>query len=147
MEEAPRVRDGATLDEIAVEECFELLSRCTVGRVAVNVERIGPLVVPVNFVLDGEVIVFRTEEGTKLRLLGQGPISFEVDSIDHAHHTGWSVLVRGVAYEALPWEVRDLELTTWTGGRKDHWIRIVPGLVTGRRIVLSTLPIDSRGYR
>jgi nitroimidazol reductase NimA-like FMN-containing flavoprotein (pyridoxamine 5'-phosphate oxidase superfamily) len=147
MEEAPRVREGATIEEIAVEECFELLSRCTVGRVAVNVERMGPLVVPVNFVLDGEVIVFRTEEGTKLRLLGQGPISFEVDSIDHAHHTGWSVLVRGVAYEADEWEVRHIELEPWVGGPKGHWVRLVPGSVTGRRVSSAGLPFDDRGYR
>jgi nitroimidazol reductase NimA-like FMN-containing flavoprotein (pyridoxamine 5'-phosphate oxidase superfamily) len=147
MEEVPRVRDGGTIDDIAVEECFELLRRCTVGRVAVNVEHMGPLVVPVNFALDGEVIVFRTEDGTKLRLLDQGPISFEVDSFDHVHHTGWSVLVRGVAYEADQWEVRDVELEPWVGGAKAHWVRLVPGAVTGRRVSAAGLPFDDRGYR
>jgi nitroimidazol reductase NimA-like FMN-containing flavoprotein (pyridoxamine 5'-phosphate oxidase superfamily) len=140
-------QDAGDLETLSVDECFDLLRRCTVGRVAVNAEHMGPLVVPVNFVLDGDAVVFRTDDGTKVRLLGDGYVSFEVDSIDHAHHTGWSVLVRGIAYEAQPWEVRDLDLVTWTSGSKDHWIRIVPGRVTGRRIVLTSLPVDDRGYR
>jgi hypothetical protein len=142
-----RVDDGPGLQDIDVDECFDLLERCTVGRVAVNVDHLGPLVVPVNFVLDGEVIVFRTDPGTKLRLLSEGPVSFEIDSIDHLHEVGWSVLVRGVASEAEEWEIRHLDVRPWAGGEKAHWIRLVPGVVTGRRIRFEELPPDDRGYR
>jgi nitroimidazol reductase NimA-like FMN-containing flavoprotein (pyridoxamine 5'-phosphate oxidase superfamily) len=141
------VGDEPELHEIDVEECFELLSHCTVGRIAVNVDHLGPLVVPVNFVLDGDVVVFRTDEGTKLRLLEKGAVSFEVDSIDHLHQVGWSVLVRGVGYEADDWEVKHLDLRPWAGGAKAHWVRLIPGVVTGRRITFNELPFDDRGYR
>jgi nitroimidazol reductase NimA-like FMN-containing flavoprotein (pyridoxamine 5'-phosphate oxidase superfamily) len=101
----------------------------------------------VNFVLDGDVVVFRTQEGTTLRMLEKNPISFEVDSIDPLHRTGWSVLVRGIAYEADEWEIRHLDLEPWVSGRMAHWIRLVPAVVTGRRIESDGLPFDDRGYR
>jgi uncharacterized protein len=141
--------DEPTSDLIEIErdECFELLGRCTVGRVAINVDDLGPLVVPVNFVLDGGVLVFRTDVGTKLQLLAHGPISFEIDVFDHARRTGWSVLVRGVACEADAWEVMHLTLEPWAGGDKSHWVRLVPGVVTGRRLVVDGQALDERGYR
>ena len=85
------------LDELTVDECYELLASLTIGRVAVNVDKLGPLVVPVNFVLDGEVVVFRTDEGTKLRLLDKGPITFEVDDTALAPPTAVAIFNRVVA--------------------------------------------------
>lgn len=137
----------ASLVTIDVDGCYELLARCTVGRIALNVADLGPLVVPVNFVLDGHVVVFRTDAGTKLRALAEGPVSFQIDHIDHNRHDGWSVLVRGIAYEADDWEIRHVDLMSWTDGDKEHWVRLVPGAVTGRRIVARPRPEDDRGYR
>jgi nitroimidazol reductase NimA-like FMN-containing flavoprotein (pyridoxamine 5'-phosphate oxidase superfamily) len=134
------------LTEVGADECMALLRRCTVGRLAVNQAHLGPFVVPVNYVMDRDAIVFRTDEGTKLRALGEA-ISFQIDGIDHAHGTGWSVLARGVAYEADDWEVRHLQLTPWVDGARAHWVRFVVGLVTGRRIDLGTPDVDERGYR
>jgi hypothetical protein len=65
--------------ELTKSECFNLLAREHLGRVAF-VDDLGPLVVPVNFVLDRHMVVFRTGEGTKLdaairrsaELAGQG---------------------------------------------------------------------------
>jgi nitroimidazol reductase NimA-like FMN-containing flavoprotein (pyridoxamine 5'-phosphate oxidase superfamily) len=141
------VDDDRELVEIDFATCFELLRRCTVGRVAMNVERLGPYIVPVNFVLDGEVILFRTDEGTKLRLVEGGRASFQVDSIDHIHHTGWSVLIHGIAHEVDEGDVRRVELEPWAGGPKAHWVRLVPGVVTGRQVSLRETPFDDRGYR
>jgi nitroimidazol reductase NimA-like FMN-containing flavoprotein (pyridoxamine 5'-phosphate oxidase superfamily) len=135
------------LTELDPEACRDLLGRCTVGRIAVNQVALGPLVVPVNYVLDRDVIVFRTDEGTKQRALADGPVSFQIDGFDHAHGTGWSVLVRGVAYEADAWEVDRLELEPWAEGARHHWMRLVIGVLSGRRIELSTDDLDERGYR
>jgi nitroimidazol reductase NimA-like FMN-containing flavoprotein (pyridoxamine 5'-phosphate oxidase superfamily) len=137
------------LSEISRDECFELLAGHPVGRVAMAVEGDGPLVVPVNFILDGEAIVFRSDPGMKVRLLRQGPaVSFQVDQVDWYHHTGWSVLARGVAYEATHWEVEHLALEPWAEGDKGHWVRIVVRDVTGRRLERGELswPGDDRGY-
>jgi nitroimidazol reductase NimA-like FMN-containing flavoprotein (pyridoxamine 5'-phosphate oxidase superfamily) len=135
------------LHEIDPDDCLALLRRCTVGRVAVNQPTLGPLVVPVNYVMDRDVVVFRTDAGTKLRVLGQGPISFQVDGFDHGHETGWSVLVRGIAYEADEWEVRNLELRSWVDGERAHWVRLVIGVLSGRRIDVVSDDVDERGYR
>jgi nitroimidazol reductase NimA-like FMN-containing flavoprotein (pyridoxamine 5'-phosphate oxidase superfamily) len=128
------------------EECFQLVASVSIGRVAVNRTAEPPLVVPVNYVLDGEVIVFRSDPGTKLFALRAQPISFQVDVVDAYHRRGWSVLVTGVAYEATPVEVEHLTVESWAGGDKQHWVRVVPDRVTGRRVHLPEMPGSERGY-
>jgi nitroimidazol reductase NimA-like FMN-containing flavoprotein (pyridoxamine 5'-phosphate oxidase superfamily) len=140
--------DRGKLSEIDRDECFQLLAGHPVGRVAMAVEGDGPLVVPVNFSLDGEAIVFRSDPGMKIRLLRQGPVSFQVDEVDWYHRTGWSVLARGVAYEATHWEVDHVDVKPWAEGDKGHWVRIVVREITGRRLEHGELswPGDGRGY-
>ena len=134
------------LEQISREECLHLLATLSVGRVAVPTAQGSPLVVPVNYLLDGEVVVFRTDPGSKLYGLRQHPVSFQVDSIDPFRRTGWSVLVQGVAYDATPVEVEHLTVEPWTGGEKQHWVRLVPLEVSGRRIRLPEIKLDQRGY-
>ena len=138
-------RTGSHLDEIDREECLELLASQPVGRLAVSMPGRGPLVVPVNYVLDGDAIVFRSDLGSKLTAL-LGPASFEVDSIDPLHRTGWSVLVVGTAHQVSQWETGHLDVEPWADGPKRHWVRLVPQEITGRRIVLSPSERDDRGY-
>ena len=127
--------------ELTRSECFELLSREHLGRVAV-VDDQGPVIFPVNFVLDRHMVVFRTDEGTKLDAAARGArVAFEVDGTDEAAHTGWSVLVRGEAVEVTdPAELarlRQLPLQPWAPGAKTHYVRILPAKLTGRRISAS----------
>jgi nitroimidazol reductase NimA-like FMN-containing flavoprotein (pyridoxamine 5'-phosphate oxidase superfamily) len=133
------------LEVMEREECLALLSAASIGRLGIPIPDEGPMIVPVNFVLDGDVVVFRSDEGTKLSHL-RHPVSFEIDGIDPVHETGWSVLVKGFAYEATNWEVQDVELHPWAAGLKDHWVRIVPTTITGRRIRLLNATVDGRGY-
>lgn len=136
---------SVTLDRA---ECLRLVRTQVVGRLAMTTPYEAPLVVPVNFVLDGDVVVFRSDPGTKLRLLRAGPISFQVDFIDWQHRTGWSVLARGLAHEATHAEVQHLLLESWVEGDKGHWVRIELADVTGRSLTLTELefPPDDRGY-
>ena len=67
----------ATLVELTRDECFVLLRTVEIGRVAVSRGDRAPLVVPVNFAVDGEAVVFRTNAGTKLDAVATGPIAFE----------------------------------------------------------------------
>lgn len=136
----------ATLDEMPREECITLLAGRSVGRLAVGSAGEAPHVVPVTYCLDGEVVVFRTGPGTKLKALRIGPVSFPVDEIDPLRRVGWSVLVEGVAYEAVTDEVAGTELEPWAPGDKTTWIRLVATRVTGRRITLAQAPTDVRGY-
>jgi uncharacterized protein len=130
--------------ELTKSECFELLAREHVGRVAV-IDDHGPVVVPVNFVLDRHMVVFRTDEGTKLDAASRGSrVAFEIDGIDVVAHTGWSVLVRGETVEVTdPTELarlRKLRLTPWAPGAKTRYVRILPTALTGRRISASVSP-------
>jgi nitroimidazol reductase NimA-like FMN-containing flavoprotein (pyridoxamine 5'-phosphate oxidase superfamily) len=137
--------DGV-LEELDREECLRLAASMSVGRVAVAVDGAAPLVVPVNYVLDGEVVVFRTGPGTKLRALRDTPISFQVDLIDPTHRTGWSVLMSGVTVETTERDVEHLVIESWAPGDRHHWIRLLPTWITGRTIRLADAPWDTRGY-
>ena len=85
------VEDRTVLDEISREECLALIGTVPIGRVAVGVAGQAPLVMPVNFALDADLVVFRTDEGDKLQGLRRWPVTFQVDSFDPYHRTGWSV--------------------------------------------------------
>ena len=63
MDEEPGRQAG--WQELIRSECFALLAREHLGRVAV-VDDHGPVVFPVNFVVDRHMVVFRTDDGTKL---------------------------------------------------------------------------------
>ena len=128
----------ARWQELTKSECFALLAREHLGRVAVVDDR-GPVVFPVNFILDRHMVVFRTGDGTKLDAACRGSqVAFEIDGADAAAHTGWSVLVRGEAIEVTgPAELarlRRLRLDPWAPGAKTHYVRILPAVLTGRRI-------------
>jgi nitroimidazol reductase NimA-like FMN-containing flavoprotein (pyridoxamine 5'-phosphate oxidase superfamily) len=85
------------------------------------------------------MVVFRTDEGTKLDAACRGSrVAFEIDGTDAAARTGWSVLIRGEAIEVTdPAELarlRKLPLDPWAPGPKTHHVRILPAVLTGRRI-------------
>ena len=133
-----------TVQVLSPEECLELLATASVGRVAVALPGGPPLVVPVNYAVEDDVIVFRTDPGSKLDALREHPASFQVDSIDPFHRTGWSVVVQGFAYETSP---ANVDVDPWESGPKSHWVRIFPGAITGRRLMLAPSELDPRGYR
>lgn len=122
------------------KECLELLARARLGRIAVVPDGVRPTVLPVNYVLDRDAIVFRTAPGSKLTAAARnGHVAFEIDGFDAMAHTGWSVVVTGHAEEVTePAELKrlaQLPLQPWADGDKSHYIRIPTTHVTGRRIV------------
>jgi nitroimidazol reductase NimA-like FMN-containing flavoprotein (pyridoxamine 5'-phosphate oxidase superfamily) len=146
--------DPGGLDEIGVAECWQLLGTQAVGRVAVILGHY-PLVFPVNYALHDKSILYRTGSGTKLHSIHRSNVTFEVDSIDPVHRSGWSVMVKGVAQElSIPHNratVTEAELagaSPWAPGERNHFIRILADEITGRRIRPGDLPpaTDIRGY-
>ncbi|HUH08611.1 MAG TPA: pyridoxamine 5'-phosphate oxidase family protein [Egibacteraceae bacterium] len=125
-------------DRLSRDECTTLLRTAGLGRIAFIVDDC-PVVVPVNFAADGDAVVFRVERGGPLEVAVAGSaVAFEVDSIDPATRSGWSVLVQGVA-EAVTAddEVRkleDLELHPWAPGPRSRYIRLRATAVSGRRV-------------
>jgi uncharacterized protein len=122
--------------ELTKAECFALLARERLGRVAF-LDALGPLVLPVNFVLDRHTVVFRTDEGAKLDAGRGSRVAFEIDGTDAALRGGWSVLVRGEAVEvtgaAELQRLRRLPLRPDAPGARRRYVRILPASVTGRR--------------
>ena len=126
------------IEELTKSECFGLLASGNFGRVAV-IDDYGPVVFPVSFVLDRHTVMFRTEPGTKLHAAGRGSrVCFEADGTDAAGRSGWSVIVRGEITEVTdPAELarlRALPLRVQAPGARGHYIRILPAVLTGRRI-------------
>lgn len=145
-EEVPSARGNLT--ELTRDECFELLRTQPVGRLAVVDDDGPPFVVPVNYLVSGEAIVFRSDAGLKVRLVRRRPVSFQADFIDQFHHTGWSVLAHGIGYEASHWETDHLSLEPWAEGHKGQWIRIAVEGITGRRLTAADMDwhTSDRGY-
>jgi len=133
--------------ELTKSDCFALLAGQRLGRLAFVDER-GPIVLPVNFVLDSFMVITRTDEGTKLDIASHGGrVAFEVDQVDTAARLAWSVLIRGEAVEVTDEVELDrlnvLPLHPWAPGPKSHFVRILPAAITGRMIRLAgsaTLP-------
>lgn len=119
-------------------DCLELLASRPVGRLGVVVDD-APEIYPVNHVVDGETILFRTSAGSKLAALEQhDSVCFEADGFDEEHEMGWSVLIKGRAAEVVdPLEQEQallLPLRLWEFGDKSTLVRITPNEITGRRI-------------
>jgi nitroimidazol reductase NimA-like FMN-containing flavoprotein (pyridoxamine 5'-phosphate oxidase superfamily) len=125
-------------EEIPLHDCLMLLDLAYVGRVGVSVHAL-PVVLPVNYVMHEGDVVFRVSAGTKLAAATAGAVvAFEVDHHDPHGTTGWSVLLQGRAEEIddpaeLAW-ARELPLHSWAlDGAADHYVRLHPTMVSGRR--------------
>jgi uncharacterized protein len=122
------------------EECLELLASHRFGRLAVVMSG-TPVIRPVNYLFDqpSQSVVFRTARGSKLHALrGAASASFEIDGIDEAARTGWSVIVQGFTAEVTAasdiGRLNELDLDSWAPGPKPHWVRIRAWAISGRRI-------------
>ena len=131
--------DRNGLEVLSRDACLRLLATATLGRVGVSSGAL-PSVLPVNFRFDGRQILIRTGVGTKLDAAVQNAVvAFEVDEIDPVAHTGWSVLVTGVARELTDsgelTRAQVPPLARWAPGGEDRVVAISTELVSGRRIV------------
>lgn len=132
------------LEELDEAECLRLISPGGIGRIAYS-GRYDLTVLPVNYmVVDGSVL-FRTAQdsltGEDLRTgiaNAEFRVAFEIDEFDKAAREGWSVLIQGPAHHLDSEEeqagAREAGVEPWPGGRKEHFIRIDPARITGRRI-------------
>lgn len=130
------------------DECWRLIKEADVGRLAVSIAS-HPDIFPINHVVDGQTLVFRTAEGTKLAaaVLGRA-VAYEVDGYDSWTGDAWSVVLKGKAVEVEKLDdllhVEDLPLYPWAAFPKPRWVRIVPDEVTGRRFHVVAGPSDDR---
>lgn len=125
--------------ELTLEECLELLNAGVLGRVAMSTP-MGPRIVPVNYAMYEDQIVFRTTPYSELGTYGWNTdLAFEVDHIDYEKHQGWSVVAigRSSLIEDSD-ELADIrshwDPTPWAGGRRHLYVKIRWRDLTGRRI-------------
>jgi nitroimidazol reductase NimA-like FMN-containing flavoprotein (pyridoxamine 5'-phosphate oxidase superfamily) len=129
------------MESLSADMCHELLLTQDVGRLAVVVGGY-PEVFPVNYTIVRDRVVIRTDPGAKLAHARFDRVCFEVDELDMARRTGWSVLVKGIVHElaeddrhADELHLAASQIQPWAGGAKAHVLVITPVSVTGRRIV------------
>lgn len=126
------------IEIIERRECLALLAADDFGRIGV-LDGGHPLVLPVNYAMDGDHVVFRTGEGTKLDAI-RGPACFEIDGHDRQTRSGWSVVVRGRLEEVTPAQqdlfdrLEHLAHPWSEAGEKSHVLRIVATSIRGRRV-------------
>lgn len=131
--------DHAGLEILPFADCLRLIDSVPVGRVGFLAD--GEIVIlPVNHLMDGPDVIFRTGSGSKLSSAGSRIlVGFEADHYDVLTRSGWSVVISGftevVESDAEIDRFERLGLQSWGGAaaRDPHWIRIRPTSVTGRR--------------
>ena len=113
------------------------------------------MILPVNYSLDGDTVVIRTDSPKITAAADHTRVAFEVDDVDERTRSGWSVLVQALAEEVagsrreeLVERLRKAGGTPWAPGEHGHWIRLIPKVITGRRIVPGQLPppFEAGGY-
>jgi nitroimidazol reductase NimA-like FMN-containing flavoprotein (pyridoxamine 5'-phosphate oxidase superfamily) len=125
--------------ELTTVECRDLLAGQEVGRVAVCTHD-GPMILPVNYTVVEDSVVFRT---APYGILGQrawsGRLAFEVDHIDPATRSGWSVVA--VGHPEMVEDAEELAVIRafhnpqpWAGGSRLLYIRLPWDRLTGRRV-------------
>ena len=131
--------DVRELEELTTDECLRHLAKGRVGRVAFTTSAL-PMAVPVTYVLRGQFLLLATAADSRLaRAADHSVLAFEIDEVDLDAHTGWSVVVTGVAevvadQEDGPSRLRRRAVAARTRGPA---IRLACTRVTGRRIVVA----------
>ena len=135
-----RLRDvhDTQLETLSGDECRRLLATESIGRLGV-VRGGFPLILPVNYGLYRDRIVIHTDPGTKFAAARLRRVSFEVDRLDRAKRTGWSVLVQGFGMEVRPGDelydgVAAVRVEPWAPGARDRILLVTPISVSGRRV-------------
>ena len=79
---------GGRVERLDPTECRRLLTSTTVGRLGYSTAN-GPRIVPMNFTVVGECLIFRTTPQTEAGRCANGTqVAFEVDQVDEFLHAG-----------------------------------------------------------
>ena len=120
-------------------ECWELLRRHEFGRLAFHLaEEVH--IAPINYAVDGDTLLFRTAEGSKLlAVVMNEDVAFEIDEYDE--RSARSVIVKGRA-RLLPEDEahrsENIPLRPWVDpDTKYNVVEIVPTKISGRQFDLS----------
>ena len=126
------------VEDLSRDECERLLASQKLGRIAIVVDG-RPQIFPVNYVLEDDVVVFRTGGGLKLERSPMTPVAFETDMVDTLAGEAWSVVVQGTAQditEAIDTRslrLRHLAVDPAVPGDRPYWMGVYLRDISGRR--------------
>lgn len=123
------------MEQLPTHECWAMLRTTTIGRLAFALDA-EVEVFPLNFVVDGGTVVFRTSSSSRIGLcLDNRGVAFEADGVTDGR--AWSVVVKGHAREIRGLEdsiaAAGLPVHPLQPGSKPRLVRISPDALTGRR--------------
>jgi nitroimidazol reductase NimA-like FMN-containing flavoprotein (pyridoxamine 5'-phosphate oxidase superfamily) len=126
--------------ELRPDDCRRLIMNGGVGRVAFQ-SASGQHIVPVNFQLDGDSVVFRTRPDTELGRVAPVPeAAFEVDELDVDAQSGWSVVAKG-RIDVIPDDFETAAIRffgkdprPWASGARRLYLRLTWRELTGREL-------------
>lgn len=129
------------IEELTADECWKLLEKDGVGRLATAVldrktGNVEPDIFPINFHVYEQRILFRSAPGSKLiDLTTQPAVAFQTDG--HRGRKHWSVVVHGIArrmmFDSDIVESGILDLQSTLPTQKWNYVRIEPSKITGIR--------------
>ena len=136
--------EDSPVEELSVEECWQLLEQEEFGRLAYRlVDEVH--LVPINYAVDAGALLFRTASGNKLLAAAlHSDVAFEIDWHDDV--AAWSVVVRGQLRrlnEDEQHRVDGLPVQSWVPIPKYDVVELKPVSVTGRRFFLRRPTTDS----
>jgi hypothetical protein len=136
--------DSAGFEILDRAECFSLLSKATLGRVAVTIGAL-PAIFPVNFCMVAGQVVFCSGEGTKLTAALSGTIvAFEAEGAGEPGGDVWSVQMVGASRVVDPAADRvTAELAaqrSWAPVPRRYLVKITPERISGRRLPARARP-------
>ena len=129
--------DEDIVTELSPDECWEMLREEEFGRLAFRlVDEVH--ITPINYAVDGDTLLFRTAEGSKLLSVVMGAdVAFEIDR--YGEESARSVVVRGSA-RLLPEDeahrAENVPLRPWVPSLKYNVVEITPQVISGRAFTL-----------
>jgi len=135
--------DEGSVVHLTEEECWGLLETEEFGRLAYRlVDEVH--LVPINYLVDGRTLVFRTAAGNKLLAAAlHSDVALEIDW--HSDLAAWSVVARGRMRRLSEDEMHRVErlpLRPWVPTPKYDVVELRPDAVTGRRFLLERTDPD-----
>jgi nitroimidazol reductase NimA-like FMN-containing flavoprotein (pyridoxamine 5'-phosphate oxidase superfamily) len=141
VSDRPQIIQPRQALELTEGECWRLLKGASLGRV-VFTHHAMPAVRPVNHLIDGRKVIIRSHLGAAIVSRAAADdgavVCYEADDLDPVRHTGWSVIVTGLARlvrEPDAIERYERALEPWIAGQMDHVVSIEPRFVSGIRLV------------
>ncbi|MDQ0644676.1 pyridoxamine 5'-phosphate oxidase family protein [Microbacterium murale] len=124
------------ISELQEQQCRELLTTTTVGRIGfVADERVQ--IFPVNYAVSGNDLFIRTSSDGLLRRAGDASslVAFEIDFHDDLAGTGWSVLMHGRISTMSDEEASSITgREPWAGSERVLPLRFRIESMSGRRV-------------